>query len=141
MIRDYRSMVNYKPMTSTNMKECQSNQKDLRICVAVRKRALNKREIAKKDNDVFTIPNRDDCFVHVPKSKVDLTKYLDNQSFKCVAHINVIVSKRFSSRFDYTFDEWASNDLVYRFTAAPLIKTIFAYVQSGSRKCRCSSLH
>ncbi|UJR38447.1 hypothetical protein I4U23_031115 [Adineta vaga] len=126
MILDYRSTVNYIPITNSNMKEYQFNQKDLRICVAVRKRPLNKREIAKKDNDVITIPNKDHCLVHVPKSKVDLTKYLDNQTFK----------------FDYTFDERASNDLVYRYTAAPLIDTIFnggnatvfAYGQTGSGK-------
>ncbi|CAF1681329.1 unnamed protein product, partial [Adineta ricciae] len=124
MILDYRSTVNYTPITNSNMKDYQVNQKDLRICVAVRKRPLNKREIAKKDNDVITIPNKDHCLVHVPKSKVDLTKYLDNQTFK----------------FDYTFDERASNDLVYRYTAAPLIDTIFnggnatvfAYGQTGS---------
>lgn len=82
MILDYRSTVNYIPITNSNMKDYQFNQKDLRICVAVRKRPLNKREIAKKDNDVITIPNKDHCLVHVPKSKVDLTKFLDNQTFK-----------------------------------------------------------
>ena len=40
------------------MHQHQVNQKDLRICVAVRKRPLNKRELAKKDNDVITIPNK-----------------------------------------------------------------------------------
>ncbi|CAF0901068.1 unnamed protein product [Adineta steineri] len=126
MILDYRSTINYIPITVSNMKEYQFNQKDLRICVAVRKRPLNKREIAKKDNDVITIPNKDHCLVHVPKSKVDLTKFLDNQTFK----------------FDYTFDERSTNDLVYRYTAAPLIDTIFnggnatvfAYGQTGSGK-------
>lgn len=51
---------------------------------------------------------------------------------------DLIISIRF--RFDYTFDERASNDLVYRYTAAPLIDTIFnggnaivfAYGQTGS---------
>jgi kinesin family protein 2/24 len=82
MILDYRSTLNYTPITTSNMNHHQFDQKDLRICVAVRKRPLNKREIAKKDNDVITVPNKNHCLVHVPKSKVDLTKYLDNQTFK-----------------------------------------------------------
>jgi hypothetical protein len=82
MILDHRSTINYTPITNSNMNQYQFNQKDLRICVAIRKRPLNKREIAKKDNDVITIPNSDHCLVHVPKSKVDLTKFLDNQTFK-----------------------------------------------------------
>ncbi|CAF4793529.1 unnamed protein product [Rotaria sp. Silwood1] len=126
MILDYRSTLTYTPITNSNMNQHKFDQKDLRICVAIRKRPLNKREIAKKDNDVITIPNKDHCLVHVPKSKVDLTKFLDNQTFK----------------FDYTFDERASNDLVYRYTASPLIDTIFnggnatvfAYGQTGSGK-------
>ena len=44
------------------------------------------------------MPNKDHCLVHLPKLKVDLTKYLDNQKF----------------RFDYSFDENTSNDLVYK---------------------------
>ncbi|CAF1288582.1 unnamed protein product [Rotaria sordida] len=126
MILDYRSTLTYTPITNSNMNQHKFDQKDLRICVAIRKRPLNKREITKKDNDVITIPNKDHCLVHVPKSKVDLTKFLDNQTFK----------------FDYTFDERASNDLVYRYTAASLIDTIFnggnatvfAYGQTGSGK-------
>jgi kinesin family protein 2/24 len=82
MILDYRSTLNYTPITTSNMNHHQFEQKDLRICVAVRKRPLNKREIAKKDNDVITVSNKNHCLVHVPKSKVDLTKYLDNQTFK-----------------------------------------------------------
>jgi kinesin family protein 2/24 len=82
MILDYRSTITYSPITNINIHQQQINQKDLRICVAVRKRPLNKREVDKKDNDVITIPNKDHCLVHVPKSKVDLTKFLDNQTFK-----------------------------------------------------------
>lgn len=83
MILDYRSTLNYTPLTFTNgTQQGLIDVRDLRICVAVRKRPLNKREIAKKDNDVVTIPTKNQCVVHVPKTKVDLTKYLDNQTFK-----------------------------------------------------------
>uniref|UniRef100_A0A672PEK4 Kinesin-like protein n=1 Tax=Sinocyclocheilus grahami TaxID=75366 RepID=A0A672PEK4_SINGR len=97
-----------------------------RICVCVRKRPLNKKELAKKEIDVVTIPGNGALLLHEPKQKVDLTKYLENQTF----------------HFDYSFDEDATNDLVYRFTAKPLVKTIFeggmatcfAYGQTGSGK-------
>ena len=72
------------------------------------------------------MPNKDYCLVHLPKLKVDLTKYLDNQKF----------------RFDFSFDESTSNDLCYKYSAQPLVKTIleggnamcFAYGQTGSGK-------
>jgi kinesin family protein 2/24 len=82
MILDYRSTLTYSSITNSNIHQHEINQKELRICVAVRKWPLNKREIAKRDNDVITIPNKDHCLVHVPKSKVDLTKFLNNQIFK-----------------------------------------------------------
>ena len=50
------------------------------------------------DLQVVTIPNRDHLILHQPQVKVDLTKYLDNQKF----------------RFDYTFDENTTNEMVYR---------------------------
>lgn len=37
--------------------------------------------------------------VHEPKQKVDLTRYLENQTF----------------RFDYAFDDTAPNEMVYRY--------------------------
>merc|ERR1719266_1949097 len=59
-------------------------------------------------------------------TKVDLTKYLDNQQF----------------RFDCAFDETASNEMVYKYTARSLVQSIFeggmatcfAYGQTGSGK-------
>lgn len=83
-------------------------------------------ELARKEIDVITIPNKQQVLVHEPKTKVDLTKYLENQSF----------------RFDYAFDETANNALVYRYTAQPLVESIFeggmatcfAYGQTGSGK-------
>uniref|UniRef100_A0A8D2QDZ7 Kinesin-like protein n=1 Tax=Zonotrichia albicollis TaxID=44394 RepID=A0A8D2QDZ7_ZONAL len=76
--------------------------------------------------DVVTVPSKCVLMVHEPKQKVDLTKYLETQTF----------------RFDFSFDETASNEMVYRFTARPLVETIFeggkatcfAYGQTGSGK-------
>lgn len=52
-----------------------------------------------KDLDVITIPSKDVVMVHEPKQKVDLTRYLENQTF----------------RFDYAFDDTAPNEMVYRY--------------------------
>lgn len=52
-----------------------------------------------KGLDVITIPSKDVVMVHEPKQKVDLTRYLENQTF----------------RFDYAFDESSTNEMVYRF--------------------------
>ncbi len=68
------------------------------IQVCVRKRPINTKEMKKKEVDVITVPNKDQVIVHEPKTKVDLTKYLDNQHF----------------RFDYAFDDNVDNEMVYR---------------------------
>ncbi|XP_063929493.1 kinesin-like protein Klp10A isoform X2 [Zophobas morio] len=120
MIMEYRRGLDIKPLTENDAIE------DHLITVCVRKRPLNKREITKKEVDVITIPSKNQLIVHEPKNKVDLTKYLENQLF----------------RFDYAFDATCSNEMVYRYTAQPLIKTIFeggfatcfAYGQTGSGK-------
>ena len=96
------------------------------ITVCVRKRPLSKKEKNKSECDVITCPNKDQVIIHEPKTKVDLTKYLDNQHF----------------RFDYVFEESADNTLVYKYTARPLVQNIFeggmatcfAYGQTGSGK-------
>ncbi|XP_038126890.1 kinesin-like protein KIF2A isoform X1 [Cyprinodon tularosa] len=120
MIRDFRASLDYRPLTTADVIE------EHRICVCVRKRPLNKKELTIKDLDVITIPSKDVVMVHEPKQKVDLTRYLENQTF----------------RFDYAFDDSTSNEMVYRFTARPLVETIFergmatcfAYGQTGSGK-------
>merc|ERR1712209_196144 len=84
------------------------------------------KENKKKEVDVVTVPAKDQITIHEPKTKVDLTKYLDNQHF----------------RFDYVFEESADNTLVYKYTARPLVQNIFeggmatcfAYGQTGSGK-------
>ncbi|CAN9504568.1 unnamed protein product [Ophioblennius macclurei] len=120
MIRDFRASLDYRPLTSNDLIE------EHRICVCVRARPLNKKELSQKDLDVITIPSKDVVMVHEPKQKVDLTRFLENQTF----------------RFDYAFDENSTNEMVYRFTAQPLVETIFergmatcfAYGQTGSGK-------
>lgn len=94
-----------------------------RICVCVRARPLNKKgtssstlqaagqsvdllclmlclcsELTAKELDVITIPSKDVVMVHEPKQKVDLTRFLENQTF----------------RFDYAFDENSTNEMIYR---------------------------
>jgi len=55
-------------------------------------------EVERKETDVVTIPHKDIVIVHEPKQKVDLTKFLENQTF----------------RFDYSFDENSTNEMIYR---------------------------
>uniref|UniRef100_A0A3Q1FRG2 Kinesin-like protein n=1 Tax=Acanthochromis polyacanthus TaxID=80966 RepID=A0A3Q1FRG2_9TELE len=96
------------------------------IWLLARKKIFVSPELSVKDLDVITIPSKDVVMVHEPKQKVDLTRYLENQTF----------------RFDYAFDENSTNEMVYRFTAQPLVETIFergmatcfAYGQTGSGK-------
>ncbi|XP_052775047.1 kinesin-like protein KIF2A isoform X4 [Mya arenaria] len=120
MIKEFRAHLEYRPLTSSD--PIVNHQ----ISVCVRCRPLNKKECAKKEVNVLTVPNKENVIVHEPKTKVDLTKYLENQNF----------------RFDYAFDENATNEIVYRYTAKPLVDcifesgmaTCFAYGQTGSGK-------
>jgi kinesin family protein 2/24 len=150
--REFRATLEFRPIRDTDPVE------DHQITVCVRKRPLNKKELTRKEVDVITVPSKDRLIVHEPKLKVihlfsflssvlvllliirsmtcthhficapqvDLTKYLENQHF----------------RFDYAFDETCDNEKVYKYTAKPLVQTIFeggmatcfAYGQTGSGK-------
>ncbi|XP_031627205.1 kinesin-like protein Klp10A isoform X2 [Contarinia nasturtii] len=120
MIREYQSQIDFRPLTDGQAIE------DHQITVCVRKRPVSRKEVMKKELDVISVPNKDQLIVHEPKTKVDLTKYLENHKF----------------RFDYAFDDSCTNELVYKYTAKPLVKTIFeggmatcfAYGQTGSGK-------
>lgn len=120
MIQEYRRQIEFKPLSNEDSIE------DHLITVAVRKRPLNEAEITKKEVDIITVPSKNQIIVHEPKLKVDLTKYLDNHMF----------------RFDYALNEHCSNQIVYKYTAQPLLKTVFnggfatcfAYGQTGSGK-------
>ncbi|XP_063603838.1 kinesin-like protein KIF2A isoform X4 [Penaeus indicus] len=120
MIREFRSQLEFRTLKDGDPLE------EHQITVAVRKRPLNKKENGRREIDVITIPKRNTLYVHEPRTKVDLTKFLENQNF----------------RFDYAFDESCNNELVYKYTARPLVQTIFeggmatcfAYGQTGSGK-------
>uniref|UniRef100_A0A6Q2Y4T3 Kinesin-like protein n=1 Tax=Esox lucius TaxID=8010 RepID=A0A6Q2Y4T3_ESOLU len=99
MIRDFRASLDYRPLSTADLIE------EHRICVCVRKRPLNKKELSIRDLDVITIPSKDVVMVHEPKQKVDLTRYLENQTF----------------RFDYAFDDSTTNEMVYRSDSRPLL--------------------
>ncbi|KAG0500423.1 hypothetical protein HPP92_000495 [Vanilla planifolia] len=98
-----------------------------KIKVVVRKRPLNKKEIAKKEEDVITIEQHTNSLtVHETKLKVDLTEFVEKHEFV----------------FDSVLDEDVSNDQVYRETVEPIIPAIFqrtkatcfAYGQTGNGK-------
>ncbi|KAE8680779.1 Kinesin-like protein KIF2C [Hibiscus syriacus] len=96
-----------------------------KIKVVVRKRPLNKKELAKNEKDIIeTLSNS--LVVHETKLKVDLTEYLEKHEFV----------------FDAVLNEEVSNDEVYRETVEPIVPiifqrtkaTCFAYGQTGSGK-------
>ncbi|KAM7257456.1 hypothetical protein ACFE04_013197 [Oxalis oulophora] len=98
-----------------------------KIKVVVRKRPLNKKEIAKKEEDIITIENHSNALtVHETKLKVDLTEYLEKHEFV----------------FNAVLDENVSNEEVYFETVEPIVPlifqrtkaTCFAYGQTGSGK-------
>lgn len=122
MVRTYREQLQFNPLRCVSPRGVRSQQ----ITVCVRKRPLSRREHQLKMVDVISVPTRDSLLVHELRHKVDLTKFLEHHKF----------------RFDYTFDEMSSNQLVYECTARPLIRTMFeggnatcfAYGQTGSGK-------
>ncbi|KAB5537382.1 hypothetical protein DKX38_014915 [Salix brachista] len=110
----------------TNEKETSTKENNVaKIKVVVRKRPLNKKELARKEEDVVTVYDNA-LTVHETKLKVDLTAYVEKHEF-C---------------FDAVLDEHVTNDEVYRVTVEPIIPTIFqrtkatcfAYGQTGSGK-------
>ncbi|CAI9114121.1 OLC1v1014771C1 [Oldenlandia corymbosa var. corymbosa] len=96
-----------------------------KIKVVVRKRPLNKKELAKNEEDIIETESNS-LVVHETKLKVDLTEYVEKHEFV----------------FDAVLDEEVSNDEVYRETVEPIVPiifqrtkaTCFAYGQTGSGK-------
>ncbi|KAK9071282.1 hypothetical protein SSX86_009850 [Deinandra increscens subsp. villosa] len=98
-----------------------------KIKVVVRKRPLNKKELAKNEEDIISIdPNTSSLTVHESKVKVDLTEYVEKHGFV----------------FDAVMNEDVTNDEIYSQTVEPIVPiifqktkaTCFAYGQTGSGK-------
>ena len=97
-----------------------------KIRVIVRKRPLNSKELQKNEQSVVEIRNGRQVVVKELKTKVDLTKYIEEHPFT----------------FDRTYDENVSNENIYIETVRPMIEaafnktkvTCFAYGQTGSGK-------
>ncbi|XP_051136036.1 kinesin-like protein KIN-13B isoform X1 [Andrographis paniculata] len=96
-----------------------------KIKVVVRKRPLNKKELARNEEDIIETYSNS-LVVHEMKLKVDLTEYVEKHAFV----------------FDAVLDEEVSNDEVYHETVEPIVPiifqrtkaTCFAYGQTGSGK-------
>ena len=62
-----------------------------RITVCIRKRPLSSKEEKAKDIDVVTVASSDYVTIYEPKTKVDLTKFLENQQFRLFFAPNTII--------------------------------------------------
>jgi kinesin family protein 2/24 len=97
-----------------------------KIRVVVRKRPLNKRESQKNEVDIVECRGTQTVIVRETKTKVDLTKYIEEHNFN----------------FDRGFDENTTNTQLYQEAVRPLVDalfnkakvTCFAYGQTGSGK-------
>ena len=97
-----------------------------KIRVVVRKRPRNRKELDKNDPDILRIENDQTLTVQELKTKVDLTKYIEEHAFT----------------FDNVFGDEASNDDIYLTWVQPIIAaafegakvSCFAYGQTGSGK-------
>jgi len=67
-----------------------------KIKVLIRKRPLSKREIQKNETDIIDIRDPQSVVVRENKTKVDLTKYIEEHNFV----------------FDGAFDQYANNQKV-----------------------------
>ena len=84
MIDDYKEDLEMNPLQDGD--PVANN----RITVCIRKRPLSSKEEKAKDVDVVTVASRDHVTIHEPKTKVDLTKFLENQQFRLFLASNAI---------------------------------------------------
>ena len=76
MIDDFKEDLELQPLVDGDP-VCNN-----RITVCIRKRPLSAKETKNREVDVATVSSMDELMIHEPKTKVDLTKYLENQQFR-----------------------------------------------------------
>eukprot|EP00250_Pteridium_aquilinum_P015765 c22750_g1_i2 orf=624-3017(+) len=125
-LQSYTPEAFSRPVTADKERGVKDNVA-AKIKVVVRKRPINKKELARSEEDIISVEENGCCLtVHEPKLKVDLTAYVDRHEFV----------------FDAILDEDVTNDEVYLETVEPIIPTLFqrtkatcfAYGQTGSGK-------
>jgi len=97
-----------------------------KIRVVIRKRPLSRKETQKNDSDIVDVRGTHTAVVREMKTKVDLTKYIEEHAFN----------------FDRAFEETSTNQQIYLEAMRPLVQslfnkakvTCFAYGQTGSGK-------
>lgn len=123
---DFQRMIKEYREEQVPPEEPHSPPGEMKICICIRKRPINSKEIKKRDHDAVTCSNPL-VAVHDCKLKVDgITKYLDNNIF----------------RMDHIFGEDDTTDDIYMYAVQPLADfvldggraTVFAYGQTGSGK-------
>ncbi|GFP83466.1 kinesin-13a [Phtheirospermum japonicum] len=137
-----------------NEKESSTRENNVaKIKVVVRKRPLNKKETARKEDDIVTVYDDSYLTVHEPKLKTFGTEL---RFLSCVyfadtgnSHLEIMIKvdltayvEKHEFCFDAVLDEEVTNDEVYRNTVEPIIPiifqrtkaTCFAYGQTGSGK-------
>ena len=122
---DYQRLVNRfreeNAVTNPPLPHYQSSQS--KICIAVRKRPINTKEVKKKDHDSVTCSNPV-VIVHDCKYKVDgITKYLDSNAFE----------------FDHTFHEDDSTDDVYCYCVQVTVLNPLSLARYFSCEILCNS--
>uniref|UniRef100_K3WQ88 Kinesin-like protein n=1 Tax=Globisporangium ultimum (strain ATCC 200006 / CBS 805.95 / DAOM BR144) TaxID=431595 RepID=K3WQ88_GLOUD len=106
---DFQRMIRGFREQNCDKKQPHAPPGETKITICVRKRPVNTKEVKKRDYDAVTCLNPM-AIVHDCKLKVDgITKYLDSNAFS----------------FDHTFDETTPNEVVYSYTAQPLVKFVF----------------
>ncbi|KAG6428128.1 hypothetical protein SASPL_112377 [Salvia splendens] len=119
------------PVGSFNEKELSTRENNVaKIKVVVRKRPLNKKELARKEDDVVAVYDDAYLTVHEPKLKVWKCFGILRHHFTLLVVLVLLVDltayiEKHEFCFDAVLDEQVSNDEVYRKTVEPIIPTIF----------------
>ena len=77
-----------------------TREADAKIRVVVRKRPLSKKEKAREDVDIVDMNEDNHVYLHEPRVKVDMTRYVETHEFA----------------FDNAFDEKQNNSNIYEVT-------------------------